>query len=364
MAEETPLEAGKKPSLLDNLLGAPAKALNQVLNQTTGFYPTVMRVANAESIGDVAEAVGLPAYEEGPEKRNIEKAPKTIEFDANGLFNELVNEAGMSREGAAQDVKQALLGVMAEEKAFLNLTDEDLEQLSNDYGPEELLLMFTDTRDRSSMEAFGEGAAREAVLSPVSLKPGVMVGIKAFKATPGPLPVKLLSGIGAGLVTAATVRGLTEAAMDKALENTRFANDPFLPEDTSMFEAGRAVSEVATDRQQPAPQPAPQVDDRYQGLMEQIAALRSQIDALQAPTEQAPVGAEAPVMAPTPAVVEAPTPAPAVMSEPFQAPPEIENRMVGEPEPIPYIDPYKQGDNYVTDDAIYNPTGGRNVFEE
>jgi hypothetical protein len=84
-------------------------------------------------------------------------------------------------------------------------------------------------------------------------------------------------------------------------------------------------------RQQPAaPQPAPQVDDRYQGLMDQIAALRSQIEGM-----QAPVGAEAPVMAPTPAVVEAPTPAPAVMSEPFQAPPEIENRAVGEPEPIP-----------------------------
>jgi hypothetical protein len=79
-----------------------------------------------------------------------------------------------------------------------------------------------------------------------------------------------------------------------------------------------------------APQPAPQVDERYQGLMDQIAALRSQIDALQAPVVE-----EAPVMAPTPAVVEAPTPAPAVMSEPFQAPPEIENRMVGEPEPIP-----------------------------
>jgi hypothetical protein len=79
-----------------------------------------------------------------------------------------------------------------------------------------------------------------------------------------------------------------------------------------------------------APQPAPQVDDRYQGLMDQIAALRSQIDALQAPVVE-----EAPVMAPTPAVVEAPTPAPAVMSEPFQAPPEIENRAVGEPEPIP-----------------------------
>jgi hypothetical protein len=83
-------------------------------------------------------------------------------------------------------------------------------------------------------------------------------------------------------------------------------------------------------RQQPAPQPAPQVDDRYQGLMDQIAALRSQIEGMQAPVVE-----EAPVMAPTPAVVEAPTPAPAVMSEPFQAPPEIENRAVGEPEPIP-----------------------------
>jgi hypothetical protein len=83
-------------------------------------------------------------------------------------------------------------------------------------------------------------------------------------------------------------------------------------------------------RQQPAPQPAPQVDDRYQGLMDQIAALRSQIEGMQAPVVE-----EAPVMAPTPAVVEAPTPAPAVMGEPYQAPPEIENRAVGEPEPIP-----------------------------
>jgi hypothetical protein len=57
-------------------------------------------------------------------------------------------------------------------------------------------------------------------------------------------------------------------------------------------------------RQQPAPQPAPQVDDRYQGLMDQIVALRSQIDALQAPTEQAPVGAEAPVMADEPSMMD------------------------------------------------------------
>jgi hypothetical protein len=192
-------------------------------------------------------------------------------------------------------------------------------------------------------------------------------------------------------------------------------------------------------RQQPAPQPAPQVDDRYQGLMDQIAALRSQIEGMQAPTEQAPVGAEAPVMADEPSMMDeqdvfsswrnspekAAYDAKGMMqtadyrpqnytdpvtgqvfklddrsgtfadyykktygrdlavedvrfpgsfgsglggildeSNKLQAPVGIENRAVGEPQPIPYIDPYKQGDNYVTDDAIYNPTGGRNVFEE
>ena len=199
-------------------------------------------------------------------------------------------------------------------------------------------------------------------------------------------------------------------------------------------------------RQQPAPQPAPQVDDRYQGLMDQIAALRSQIEGMQAPTEQAPVGAEAPVMAEqapvmadtstevnmddarkmfyespefkeyqrqtegmahtmeyNPSNYTDPTTGSTVSfqdrsglfqdwykntygrdltvenrsfgslgsglggvldeSKSIQAPVGIENRAVGEPQPMPYIDPYKQGDNYVTDDAIYNPTGGRNVFE-
>jgi len=112
------------------------------------------------------------------------------------------------------------------------------------------------------------------------------------------------------------------------------ARTPVMMRQPMMMPQQRSLSDIEAmqliPRQQPAPQPAPQVDDRYQGLMDQIAALRSQIDALQAPVVE-----EAPVMAPTPAVVEAPTPAPAVMSEPFQAPPEIENRMVGEPEPIP-----------------------------
>jgi hypothetical protein len=221
------------------------------------------------------------------------------------------------------------------------------------------------------------------------------------------------------------------------------ARTPVMMRQPMMMPQQRSLGDIEAmqmmPRQQPAPQPAPQVDDRYQGLMEQIAALRSQIDALQAPTEQAPVGAEAPVMADEPSMMDeqdvfsswrnspekAAYDAKGMMqtadyrpqnytdpvtgqvfklddrsgtfadyykktygrdlavedvrfpgsfgsglggildeSKSIQAPVGIDNRSVGEPQPMPYIDPYKQGDNYVTDDAIYNPTGGRNVFEE
>jgi hypothetical protein len=226
------------------------------------------------------------------------------------------------------------------------------------------------------------------------------------------------------------------------------AQSPLMMRQPMMMPQQRSLGDIEAmqmmPRQQPAPQPAPQVDDRYQGLMDQIAALRSQIEGMQAPTEQAPVGAEAPVMADEPSMMDEQdvfsswrnSPEKAAydakgfgqtmdyrpknytdpvtgqvfklddrsgtfadyykktygrdlavednsfrgslgsglggildekiqsISNSIQAPVGIENRAVGEPQPMPYIDPYKQGDNYVTDDAIYNPTGGRNVFEE
>jgi hypothetical protein len=225
------------------------------------------------------------------------------------------------------------------------------------------------------------------------------------------------------------------------------ARTPVMMRQPMMMPQQRSLGDIEAmqliPRQQPAPQPAPQVDDRYQGLMDQIAALRSQIEGMQAPVgAEAPVMAEqAPVMADTPTEVNMddaremfyqspefkeyqrqtegmahdmayrpqnytdPTTGNTVSfqdrsglfqdwykntygrdlavednsfrgslgsglggvldeSKAIQAPVGIENRAVGEPQPMPYIDPYKQGDNYVTDDAIYNPTGGRNVFEE
>jgi hypothetical protein len=85
------------------------------------------------------------------------------------------------------------------------------------------------------------------------------------------------------------------------------AQSPLMMRQPMMMPQQRSLGDIEAmqmmPRQQPAPQPAPQVDDRYQGLMDQIAALRSQIEGMQAPTEQAPVGAEAPVMADTPTEV-------------------------------------------------------------
>jgi hypothetical protein len=80
------------------------------------------------------------------------------------------------------------------------------------------------------------------------------------------------------------------------------ARTPVMMRQPMMMPQQRSLGDIEAmqliPRQQPAPQPAPQVDDRYQGLMDQIAALRSQIEGM-----QAPVGAEAPVMADTPTEV-------------------------------------------------------------
>lgn len=55
-------------------------------------------------------------------------------------------------------------------------------------------------------------------------------------------------------------------------------------------------------------------------------------------------------------VFDTPTPDP----DPFANLPDLGlydyNNNVFDPTPAPYTDPYEQGDNYVTDDAIYNPT--------
>jgi hypothetical protein len=139
------------------------------------------------------------------------------------------------------------------------------------------------------------------------------------------------------------------------------ARTPVMMRQPMMMPQQRSLGDIEAmqliPRQQPAPQPAPQVDERYQGLMDQIAALRSQIDALQAPTEQVATE-QAPVMAEQAPVVSENRISDMLMRNPdgtpmtgstgqeafynddgtrkvFQAPVGIENRAVGEPEPIP-----------------------------
>jgi len=82
------------------------------------------------------------------------------------------------------------------------------------------------------------------------------------------------------------------------------AQAPIMMRQPMMMPQQRSLGDISAMPMMPRQQPTPQVDDRYQGLMDEIATLRSQIEGMQAPTEQAPVGAEAPVMADEPSMMD------------------------------------------------------------
>ena len=164
------------------------------------------------------------------------------------------------------------------------------------------------------------------------------------------------------------------------------AQAPVMMRQPMMMPQQRSLGEMEAMPMAPRPQPKPQVDDRYQSLMDEIASLKAQIEGMQAPTEQvateqAPVMADEPVSPSLPEGVDAggrfftgpngenmyqppmpkigpgqfqaqvmPTPINLdtgmpintslpilnnrLKTEPYQAPPEIQNRMVGEPVPF------------------------------
>ena len=100
------------------------------------------------------------------------------------------------------------------------------------------------------------------------------------------------------------------------------ARVPFMRQ-PMMMPQQRSLGDIEAMPMLPRSQPVQQDHSKYDDLMAQIASLKAQIEGMQAATEQVATE-QAPVMAPTPAV----------MTEPYQAPVGIENRMVGEPEPF------------------------------
>ena len=94
---------------------------------------------------------------------------------------------------------------------------------------------------------------------------------------------------------------------------------------------------------EPMPMPAPQ-NTQVQGLMDEIASLKAQIQAMQDTPESMPVVDEAPVMPSAPSISDlqnrmAVEPMPMPTSNVPQAPAGITNRMVGEPQKLPQSEP-------------------------
>ena len=93
-----------------------------------------------------------------------------------------------------------------------------------------------------------------------------------------------------------------------------------------MMPQQRSLSDIEAMPSMPRVQIQPQVDDRYQSLMDEIASLKAQIDALQTPVVE-----EAPMMPIEPEVAQAPM----MPSAPSVTVEQLQNRMVGEPQKLP-----------------------------
>lgn len=128
------------------------------------------------------------------------------------------------------------------------------------------------------------------------------------------------------------------------------AQAPVMMRQPMMMPQQRSLGEMEAMPMAPRPQPTPQVDDRYQSLMDEIASLKAQIDALQTPepmpvVDQTPVATEDRI---SDMLMRNPDGTPMTGStgqeafynddgtrKTFLAPPELQNRMVEEPQPIP-----------------------------
>ena len=92
-----------------------------------------------------------------------------------------------------------------------------------------------------------------------------------------------------------------------------------------MMPQRRSLSDIEAMPSMPRVQIQPQEDDRYQSLMDEIASLKAQIDALQTPVVE-----EAPMMPSEPEVAQAPI----MPSAPSATLEQLQNKMVGEPVPF------------------------------
>ena len=103
------------------------------------------------------------------------------------------------------------------------------------------------------------------------------------------------------------------------------AQAPVMMRQPMMMPQRRSLSDIEAMPSIPRVQIQPQEDDRYQSLMDEIASLKAQIDALQTPVVE-----EAPMMPSEPEVAQAPI----MPSAPSVTVEQLQNKMVEEPVPF------------------------------
>ena len=179
------------------------------------------------------------------EERGSEKNAELLDMDVEGAYRSLVNEKNLNSIEALKAIKKKVLSSMGEDPRF-NLDSEALDTINKTLSPNQVLLKYTNIRDRGGIEAFLEGATQSAVVNTPGFAGGIAAGLKVGRAInmlpiPNPL-VKYgavaIGGTAAALATLAGVTTVMQSVWDKAVKDTPFQNDPFLPEDYGLREGG------------------------------------------------------------------------------------------------------------------------------
>lgn len=182
------------------------------------------------------------------EERDLEKNAELLDMDVEGAYRSLVNEKNLNSIEALKAIKKKVLSSMGEDPRF-NLDSEALDTINKTLSPNQVLLKYTNIRDRGGIEAFLEGATQSAVVNSPAFAGGIAAGLKVGRAInklpiPNPLVkygATAIGGTAAALATMAGVTTVMQSVWDKVVKDTPFQNDPFLPQDYGPREGGKTV---------------------------------------------------------------------------------------------------------------------------
>ena len=202
----------------------------------------VQRIAEMRESGLLpSEAPFVPT---ATEEEVVAEIPQELpeKFSVESVYNRLVNDVGYESNEAMTAIAANLL------KKQRGLTPEQIDLFFQDpeVSPKSVILDLTETRDRSAVGSFLEGLARESLATAVGMEAAVPAASFAYRTSQ---PLRAIPyagvvlpevvGLSTGLTAYLVASGATQEGLEQVIEE-----DPYLPEDVPLREAGEVVGAV------------------------------------------------------------------------------------------------------------------------